>query len=722
MSIRKGKTIIAGNASSLDWTGTLAEYNIALEDGTIKPDMICHITDDEQGGIIPEYGSDVALLDIIVSNQILEGKELIGKALQGSMVLGSEYPDAYNKLVTNKNKSTSTQVTETIGDIEVTYTQCVTGYKILTNKTVYDQVFEATGTANFFVLDETNRLFYLPKTTNFLQPSVSQLGGYNEAGLPNITGSFDVMLNGSVKDNNVPASLSATGVSGAFYGTKTVSTDWHFASGWSTNTNGHIQPNFDASRSNKTYGKSTTVQPQSTNVYIYYKIGNTIQANNIIDLEAQVLNLKEDVSDKLNDNTITNCITEIPQRIKYTLESGTLTIKAGSVVIVPYGTEDKTSQYPKGATFINNNFKVYDTQFTDGKFFVWAEVVSDIVSSPTSSGTLTRFTTLNLTTNTVSSVIQTESGVATNTQSYTYNYTGYYNTSTNLVGYTDNSTTIIYSDVRSLHFMSVIADGTYMYGSVKQVFQGMGYIGSTIWADKEIKCLAPNGRNLDGTLNNVVTTRTTIALRTLSGTNDVAFLMNPVGSFDYVGLNTVEYTDKPSSTCRRYYSELDNYWYNNEANEKGKTLAYVYVGTATINSGVISNFQPKLPFRAVDYNDFADRHCTTKATTTSTATSLKPAVVVQNYVNGSSWYRVWSDGWIEQGGLVVINKTNSSFTGSVTLIKNFTNTNYTITHSSEGTGLFIVNLNDLTTSGFTVYQTGYSSNTAENARWYACGY
>ena len=48
------------------------------------------------------------------------------------------------------------------------------------------------------------------------------------------------------------------------------------------------------------------------------------------------------------------------------------------------------------------------------------------------------------------------------------------------------------------------------------------------------------------------------------------------------------------------------------------------------------------------YCDFPK--CTTKATTTSSAASNKVAVIVQNYVNGTSWYRVWSDGWIEQGG------------------------------------------------------------------------
>ena len=108
-------------------------------------------------------------------------------------------------------------------------------------------------------------------------------------------------------------------------------------------------------------------------------------------IEAEITNIAYELDKKMNKSQITNCITEIPQRIKYTLESGTLTIKAGSVVIVPYGVEDLTNQCPIGLTFVHENFKVYDTQFTDGKFFVWAEVVSDIVVNPTTAGTNAHF-------------------------------------------------------------------------------------------------------------------------------------------------------------------------------------------------------------------------------------------------------------------------------------------------------------------------------------------
>ena len=45
--------------------------------------------------------------------------------------------------------------------------------------------------------------------------------------------------------------------------------------------------------------------------------------------------------------------------------------------------------------------------------------------------------------------------------------------------------------------------------------------------------------------------------------------------------------------------------------------------------------------------------------------------IIETYVNGTSWYRVWSDGWIEQGGV-----TTSGKTGTITLLKTFSNTNY----------------------------------------------
>lgn len=57
------------------------------------------------------------------------------------------------------------------------------------------------------------------------------------------------------------------------------------------------------------------------------------------------------------------------------------------------------------------------------------------------------------------------------------------------------------------------------------------------------------------------------------------------------------------------------------------------------------------------------------------------AVVVESYVNGTSWYRVWSDGWCEQGNS---KETSSASWKTVTLLKPYTNTNYSVTATCNG--------------------------------------
>ena len=73
--------------------------------------------------------------------------------------------------------------------------------------------------------------------------------------------------------------------------------------------------------------------------------------------------------------------------------------------------------------------------------------------------------------------------------------------------------------------------------------------------------------------------------------------------------------------------------------------------------------------------------CTTNATTTSTASSTNPAVVTTNYVSGRSWYRIWSDGWVEQGGYVS-QTTNAEVT--ITLQKEMKSTDYAVLITTEG--------------------------------------
>ncbi|WP_086289368.1 hypothetical protein [Campylobacter devanensis] len=51
--------------------------------------------------------------------------------------------------------------------------------------------------------------------------------------------------------------------------------------------------------------------------------------------------------------------------------------------------------------------------------------------------------------------------------------------------------------------------------------------------------------------------------------------------------------------------------------------------------------------------------------------------ITQTYSNGASWYRVWSDGFCEQGGVVVKSHSGKAYI-DINFLKAFKNTNYTI--------------------------------------------
>lgn len=93
--------------------------------------------------------------------------------------------------------------------------------------------------------------------------------------------------------------------------------------------------------------------------------------------------------------------------------------------------------------------------------------------------------------------------------------------------------------------------------------------------------------------------------------------------------------------------------------------------------------------------------------------------VVDTYVNGNFWYRVYSDGWIEQGG-VSGSMSNSSI--SVTLLKSFSNTNYSVicsNYDSTSSTAYETHLYSKSTSYFTLYSREIQTHTVY---WFACGY
>ena len=90
--------------------------------------------------------------------------------------------------------------------------------------------------------------------------------------------------------------------------------------------------------------------------------------------------------------------------------------------------------------------------------------------------------------------------------------------------------------------------------------------------------------------------------------------------------------------------------------------------------------------------------------------------IVETYQNGASWYRVYSDGWCEQGGHAIA--TSNSVAQQIALLKSYKDTNYSvvITRTVTNADNYLqVTITDQTTSSFT---TGYSCN----KYWQACGY
>lgn len=284
-------------------------------------------------------------------------------------------------------------------------------------------------------------------------------------------------------------------------------------------------------------------------------------------------------------------------------------IKNGSDIIWS-GADKVLEKYPVGSTFLNDNYKVVDTQFANGKFFVWAELVNDCVSEQyTSTGVYTRVVSITLTT--FKLCWNASHYSVTTTPSYDHG-AQFYNTTTNECWNTTSDGTI--ANQLSLPFCIVTSNTSYAFASINQVFNGMGYIGSTYWIDKGVKGLFPNGRNKDGSLKNIEHTQNKLLIATVPSniTRDYSFVMdneNGTAVGLYPSVDEVPSTAIPGTTWLLHKSSNLTYqWDGNGYALKvrsvtGEYLPIIDIGRATFTNGVISNFQPKQPFHAVDFNE-----------------------------------------------------------------------------------------------------------------------
>lgn len=273
-----------------------------------------------------------------------------------------------------------------------------------------------------------------------------------------------------------------------------------------------------------------------------------------------------------NSPYTTNRILEIPQDIKLELNNGTVTLKAGSKVYVPNGFEaDGTT--PKFDAIVIPSDYVYNADFGINH--------SSLLSfglDGTGVGLITS---------------SWHSGTTAPTSDQ---FMLWYDTNTNKIKWTTDYGTTWTEWSICLPIARITIGDTYnVITSIDQVFNGLGYIGSTVFALPGVKTVVPNGRNADGTCkNHAPSAMTSVKTFTMTSedtcyvfTNFVSSIITPHG---YICSKT-----KPIVT-------KTTLWYNPETNLPSQVLSdgtvitpYEEIPIAKFTSdstGRITSFEP----------------------------------------------------------------------------------------------------------------------------------
>lgn len=245
---------------------------------------------------------------------------------------------------------------------------------------------------------------------------------------------------------------------------------------------------------------------------------------------------------------ITNCLTQIPQNIHFELDDGTLTLKAGSKIYIPDG---------------ENNFKTIIT-------------ASDIRTTRTDSDKCMVWYNANSNTLSIFPVSLFYSGATEPTQ---YQFMYWYDTANNKCRVTGNSGTT-WEENLSLPLCIVSTDGTKI-SAIDQVFNGFGFVGSTVFVLPGVCGLIPNGRNPNGTFKSLSALPGNVITRTDLGTSvtNYSVSLNAEGVLNYASAYTLNW---------------NGFLYTaNGAISQG----VVFATYSTNSSGKITSFTPKQVFQ-----------------------------------------------------------------------------------------------------------------------------
>lgn len=292
----------------------------------------------------------------------------------------------------------------------------------------------------------------------------------------------------------------------------------------------------------------------------------------------------------VNYSNITNCLLKVPQRIKLELVDGAVILKAGSEVIVP------------------NGANVFD----------YIKIESDLSFNYSGTGTTDIFLLYNFTSNTLGYALASTavSGTTAPTDSRLY-----YDSTNNIIDYYNNGKP---NNIKYALPLAILSRSDGAITGIKQLFNGMGYIGSMVWVDKDVKGLAPNGRNADGSLNNIEVTSNGLFVRDIksaySAAQEILFFHDAYylgdtadttlqsGARYLEGLSSDKPSTLPNTYSWMYYATDENIYYISYGSTTAKwnKVELMPLSSQYFDGTNITSFNPKQPFRAVDYSEFKE--------------------------------------------------------------------------------------------------------------------
>lgn len=424
----------------------------------------------------------------------------------------------------------------------------------------YNNVVNLNGSCGFFGLDTVNKSFKLPLLQDIYIKAGQEADEFGAESLPNITGDSPQQA----KSENIAGNAFYGGKSGqVLYGTSWEQSD---------------RVSFDASRSSPTYQDGAKVNPDHVKYRAYIILYFAEKEMSIVNWTNQlekktnegIAQIDAKADSYLDKTQITNCIIEIPQDIKLELNNGVVSAKAGSKIRYPDGkNEDGSLRFGEivlESDVVNGGgggtpwqAQQYYVHFNSGDNYIQFTAVNNAMHSG-------------------------------DIQPALMNGSWWYDTANNYLKKCDGSSWNITTYSLPIA-LATCSDGSTI-SSIDQVFNGFGYIGSTIFALPGVKGLIPNGRNADGSLKNIEFEIDKVTTITRTDTRTTTYI-----TLDTEGVLSISALLDSGTT---YYDEQNNLFIKNAKDFGGSTMA---AGTFTCTNGVITSLNHKLSFKAIDYND-----------------------------------------------------------------------------------------------------------------------